>query len=406
MLKKYIITALFIGIACFVVAAGTFATEELEEEEEQIQQEREEIQSQISEAESALVNLVSRIDELNRELSNLNNSIARNEEMIVKVEEKIIENKLEVKGLEADIELFQEDIDQRNELLKDRAVSYQRNGTDNVSFIEVILGAESFGDFVSRLFMISRIAQADSNFIEQLETNQHNLLEVQGEYEETLLELDDQLLILQILNEDILEQREKTIGLMDEVKANEAEHERLISQLMAEDENLASQEDEIRSRIAEEVRLQEEARLQEEVRLAAERQAASEAKAREEAERESNSNNESENENNTESPSSTSSSNNANWETFIATAYTAYCTGCSGITFTGIDLRANPDAQVIAVDPNVIPLGSMVEVQGYGTFLAADIGGAINGRKIDIFMPDRNDVINFGVRAVQIRVLD
>src|SRR5699024_161275 len=55
-----------------------------------------------------------------------------------------------------------------------------------------------------------------------------------------------------------------------------------------------------------------------------------------------------------------------------ATAYTASCEGCSGTTATGVDLDANPDEKVIAVDPDVIPLGSKVHVEGYGTATAAD----------------------------------
>ena len=76
------------------------------------------------------------------------------------------------------------------------------------------------------------------------------------------------------------------------------------------------------------------------------------------------------------------------------------------MTYTGVDLRANPDAKVIAVDPSVIPLGSRVEVRGFGTFTAADIGGAIQGEKIDIFMPNRDDVLRFGRQTVEIRVLE
>merc|ERR1711974_367282 len=56
--------------------------------------------------------------------------------------------------------------------------------------------------------------------------------------------------------------------------------------------------------------------------------------------------------------------------TVSATAYTAYCAGCSGITRTGIDLRSNPNQKVIAVEPSVIPLGSKVWVEGYGTAIA------------------------------------
>ncbi|GGC88377.1 cell wall-binding protein YocH [Thalassobacillus devorans] len=89
-----------------------------------------------------------------------------------------------------------------------------------------------------------------------------------------------------------------------------------------------------------------------------------------------------------------------------ATAYTANCTGCSGVTATGIDLNANPDKKVIAVDPNVIPLGSEVYVEGYGRAVAGDVGGAIKGNKIDIFMPERSDALEFGVQNVEVTILD
>ncbi|SIS37306.1 3D domain-containing protein [Salimicrobium flavidum] len=89
-----------------------------------------------------------------------------------------------------------------------------------------------------------------------------------------------------------------------------------------------------------------------------------------------------------------------------ATAYTAYCTGCSGVTATGQDLRANPNQKVIAVDPDVIPLGSKVWVEGYGTAIAGDTGGAINGNRIDVFMPNRGDALDFGRQSVTVKVLD
>lgn len=108
----------------------------------------------------------------------------------------------------------------------------------------------------------------------------------------------------------------------------------------------------------------------------------------------------------TVSRASSSGDSGGSWQTFSATAYTAFCNGCSGVTYTGIDLRSNPGANVIAVDPRVIPLGSRVEVKGYGTFLAGDTGGAIKGRKIDIFIPDKGKVQAFGRKSVQIRVLD
>jgi len=89
-----------------------------------------------------------------------------------------------------------------------------------------------------------------------------------------------------------------------------------------------------------------------------------------------------------------------------ATAYTAYCNGCSGVTATGINLRANPNLKVIAVDPNVIPLGSKVWVEGYGYAVAGDTGGAIKGNRIDVFVASKEEAYRFGRKQVKIRVLN
>ena len=92
--------------------------------------------------------------------------------------------------------------------------------------------------------------------------------------------------------------------------------------------------------------------------------------------------------------------------TVSATAYTAYCAGCSGTTATGQDLRSNPNQKVIAVDPTVIPLGSKVWVEGYGTAIAGDTGGAIKGNKIDVFIPSQSAALDWGRKNITIKVLD
>ncbi len=92
--------------------------------------------------------------------------------------------------------------------------------------------------------------------------------------------------------------------------------------------------------------------------------------------------------------------------TVKSTAYTAYCEGCSGVTKTGVNLRQNPNEKVIAVDPNVIPLGSKVYVEGYGYATAADIGGAIDGNEIDIFFPEEQTALNWGVKFVKVSIIN
>ncbi|MGM5004823.1 LysM peptidoglycan-binding domain-containing protein [Bacillus licheniformis] len=92
--------------------------------------------------------------------------------------------------------------------------------------------------------------------------------------------------------------------------------------------------------------------------------------------------------------------------TVTATAYTANDGGISGITKTGVDLNANRNAKVIAVDPSVIPLGTKVYVEGYGEATAEDTGGAIKGHKIDVFIPDKKDAFNWGVKTVKVKILN
>ncbi|MBY6052555.1 LysM peptidoglycan-binding domain-containing protein [Cytobacillus firmus] len=87
-----------------------------------------------------------------------------------------------------------------------------------------------------------------------------------------------------------------------------------------------------------------------------------------------------------------------------ATAYTASCKGCSGITYTGINLKKNPNAKVISVDPKVIPLGSKVYVPGYGEAIAGDKGSAVRGNKIDVFIPNKQKALQWGSKTVTIKV--
>ena len=63
---------------------------------------------------------------------------------------------------------------------------------------------------------------------------------------------------------------------------------------------------------------------------------------------------------------------------------------------------------LIAADPSVLPLGSRVRLEhpGYsGEYLVADTGGAIRGRRIDIWTPSTSEAMRFGRRTVKLTVL-
>lgn len=98
--------------------------------------------------------------------------------------------------------------------------------------------------------------------------------------------------------------------------------------------------------------------------------------------------------------------------TFEATMYTAECPGCSGITRYGLDVRdtiySPKGLRIIAVDPAVVAPMTVVRVEfsGGGSFkaVAADIGGAINGREIDILVGSRDEALNFGRQDVELTI--
>lgn len=103
----------------------------------------------------------------------------------------------------------------------------------------------------------------------------------------------------------------------------------------------------------------------------------------------------------TSTPGESSGSTALSTLTMQSTAYTG-----GTLTATGSKPVYNPGGiSTIAVDPNVIPLGSKVYVSGYGTAIAADTGGAINGNIIDLYFNSEADCIAWGRRNVTVEIL-
>ncbi len=71
--------------------------------------------------------------------------------------------------------------------------------------------------------------------------------------------------------------------------------------------------------------------------------------------------------------------------------------GDPGYMVTASGKLATPK-RTIAVDPKLIPLGSLVYIDGIGYRVAEDIGGAVKGEHIDVYFPSDNEAVQFGVR--------
>jgi 3D (Asp-Asp-Asp) domain-containing protein len=88
----------------------------------------------------------------------------------------------------------------------------------------------------------------------------------------------------------------------------------------------------------------------------------------------------------------------------VATTYTATAYSLRGRTASGRPVSRG----LIAADLKVLPLGTLVRVEAgafSGEYLVADTGGAVKGRRIDIWTPTAREAMKFGRRAVKLTVL-
>lgn len=99
------------------------------------------------------------------------------------------------------------------------------------------------------------------------------------------------------------------------------------------------------------------------------------------------------------------------WLNFHATYYGKDCIGCSGITATGINVQKTiyfKDLRIVAVDPAIIPLGTIVEIKTPNEkfkAIAADKGGAIRGYRLDILVESEEISVQYGRHDVQLRIV-
>lgn len=81
---------------------------------------------------------------------------------------------------------------------------------------------------------------------------------------------------------------------------------------------------------------------------------------------------------------------------------TAYC--LKGRTASGVNVRPG----VIAADPRVLPLGTVVHLRAgsyTGTYTVLDTGGKIKGRRLDVYLPTHKEAMRFGRRQVKIKIV-
>ena len=104
------------------------------------------------------------------------------------------------------------------------------------------------------------------------------------------------------------------------------------------------------------------------------------------------------------SPDSTTVSRGARTLSIVASGYCS-CNKCNypyggQPSYLGYPLGKG----IIAVDPRVIPMGSKLYVEGYGSGIAADQGNAIKGNRIDLCFSSHQEALNWGIKTVKVTI--
>ncbi|MBD1223351.1 C40 family peptidase [Virgibacillus halodenitrificans] len=221
----------------------------LKDKQEQIQNDRSEVKANLSEAEEKISKVLVELETLNKDIERVNDALKENKAKMDETEQSISKTKEEVEKLEAEIADLEAAIEKRFEILKERMVSYQKSGGD-ISYLEVVFGAQSFGDFISRVSAVNKIADSDAKLMEEQEADKKEIEEKQDKVVDKLDNLKDMKAELEDMQSTINEQKKQNVEKKKSLKEKKSELVTMKEELQIKDSNLASLEREVKQNIA------------------------------------------------------------------------------------------------------------------------------------------------------------
>ncbi|MDQ0351183.1 peptidoglycan hydrolase CwlO-like protein [Alkalibacillus filiformis] len=248
-MNKIIYSIALTLLVTLAFTATTYAeTDELRDRESEISDERSQLSEELSEAESELAEVLTELEELNQEIDRINEAREQNEAKLEETEQQIDETQEEADYLEEEIETIQERIDIRQEVLNERLSTLQRNG-GNVNYIDVILGASNFGEFVSRVTTVNKIMDSDKDLVDQQVADKNEVEDKQQTLLDRLNELESMEEELVGMNELLEDQKDSSEQKQDELQDKQQELVALQEELEVQDRELASLQEEVRQDI-------------------------------------------------------------------------------------------------------------------------------------------------------------
>lgn len=369
-------------ISSTVAARAEANGDQLGDLQQQLQQNNTSIQQKEQEKQA----VSAEVQGLQQELQSINSIVGENEAEIARVQQSIAETNELIEQKKEEIIKLEDKVLARKDIMRNRVVSIQENENTHV-IVDILINSENLAELLERMQAVSTLLNADQDI---LQIQQKDLEQIERDKEiikqkEELLETDREKLVKQQAElQDNVAKKQQALQAV-QAKYNEINNSLALAQQekASIEAGMKAIQDELARQAA--VAAEQAARVQQEAAAQqAARAQAAEAKlpAKEEA--------------------------SGGRELYVtATAYTPY-DGPSHeqITAAGYDIGANPNMKLIAVDPNVIKLGTKVWVEGYGYAIAGDTGGKIKGHKIDVLLPSKGAAYNWGVKRVKIIVFD
>lgn len=348
-------------------------------------------------------------DKISAELQLALNDVNETYQEVNGIRSEIEANQQTIEQTKSEIAETEKNIEQRKEVIAERMKEVQLNSTTDRT-ITALLEAKDFNDFLNRAYAMSVIQKAEKEKVISLNEAKAKLDELKATQEaaqaklvanEKSLKTESSQLDNKMANLKA-ELADKKTSLEEISQAKEVEQARLTAE-KAQKEKAEKEAKEAAEKA--EVQKAAEAKAQQEQAAASQAQQSSAAASTTSETQTQESTQQSAAPEQSAAPAPAPSTPTTSGRT-IQMQSTAYSCAESVNTFytaLGIDLRQNP--QVVAVDPSVVPLGSMVEVSGYGIAIAGDTGGAIKGNIVDVHFPTIEQCIQWGRRSVTLTII-
>ncbi|GAA0351634.1 murein hydrolase activator EnvC family protein [Bacillus horti] len=207
--------------------------QELNKEINQLEQDRKNKNSEQKSLEHRMNNLEQQKRQAQSEIKSLDNRIGQTRTEITQTEQKITQTQAEIEKLEQEIIEAQEQIEVRDELFRGRVRQiYESEG--NLSYIDVLFGSSSFGDFLVRLEFIQLLVGQDQKILDDYIAAKQLIEDNKAEVDKLMVQLEEDRHNLQVLQASLQDQRKQKTVTIASIEVEQEEVAELDEQIQQE----------------------------------------------------------------------------------------------------------------------------------------------------------------------------